>query len=983
MPLLLSHNNFYWQILVKKKSLVRTPTTGFKDVIDQLLTFKLKIKTLKMSSHRNKIILVATLAAANFLLWQNIRQSRRVDFNTQIKPIFNQKCIVCHGGVKQSGGFNLLTRELALQPTESGKLAIVPTKPDQSELLRRIRHHDPAERMPYREKPLENSEIELLERWIQQGAEWGRHWAYEPVQQPAVPRPTSSIWGFFGNVFGKKPVENQWFRNEIDHFVFEKLKEEKLSPAAEADRPTLLRRLALDLTGLPAPQNLQEKFLADSSETAYQNLVDSLLASPSFGERWASVWLDLARYADSKGYEKDGRRLVWRYRDWLIRSFNSDMPYDQFLVEQLAGDLLPQATDAQRIATTFHRNTPTNDEGGTDNEEYRVAAVLDRTNTTWEAVLGSTFACVQCHSHPYDPFFHEEYYQFAAFFNNSRDADTYDDFPLLRIYAGEDSLKFLKLKNWLSQLHSSDDFKSSDEFLNIAKLWQPARYSIETDSQKNCVLLDTKWLGMNHNSSARLPQVLLDGKSRLLLRFQNYEPGGRLKICLDRAGGAVLLEVFLKEKQENLIIEKFDFQKVVGKHDLFLTYENPRLLKKPDAFGVRLDWLIFTPDFPGEGLPERVEMEKTWFDLLTGGCETLPVMFENPSDFRRKNYLFERGNWLVHGQEVQPATPRNLPPMRPEFEKNRLGMARWLVLPEHPLTSRVVVNRLWEQIFGQGLVETVEDFGSQGIAPSHPELLDWLAWRLVHEHRWSLKKLLRDLVLSATYRQSSEVAAEKFALDPANRWLGRGAKIRLSAEQIRDQALAVSGLLSKKMFGKPVMPAQPDKIWQTPYNSDAWKQSLGEDQYRRSIYTFWKRSSPYPSALTFDGAARQVCTARRVRTNTPLQALVTLNDPVFVECAQNFALRMAGDSVGVILSHPDTAIKTGYWLATGRGISAEKLAVLLDVFEKSSDDFRRRGAAATSDFLKFLYEENHSPEVAGLSVVANVILNLDEVLTKN
>ncbi len=920
---------------------------------------------------RLKIILATTTIFAGFLLWQNICDSKKVDFNTEIKPIFNKKCIACHGGVKQSGGFNLLTRDLALRPTENGKLAIVPGDPDASELIQRISNHDPEIRMPFKKEPLSQTEIELFKRWISQGAEWGIHWAYQPVQKPKVPSSQTAL-GFFG----RKTAENQWIRNDIDRFVFEKLKEKKLTPNPEADRPTLLRRLALDLTGLPAPQNLSEKFLADTSEFAYQNLVDSLLAAPSFGERWASVWLDLARYADSKGYERDARRFAWRYRDWLIRAFNVDMPYNQFLTEQIAGDLFPQPTDAQLIATTFHRNTPTNDEGGTDNEEYRTAAVLDRVNTTWEAVLGTTFGCVQCHSHPYDPFFHDEFYKFAAFFNNTRDADTYDDFPLLRIYSGADSAKFSDLKNWLTQ--NSQPFESQ-EFINLARLWQPVWYSIETDSHKNCALLDTKWLGMSNHSSARLPGVSLDGKSKLMLRFQINTPGGNLKIHLNRSDGPLLLALPLKKQMTNLEIESFDFQEVAGKHDLFLIYENPKLAAKPDDFGLRLDWFSFSKKFPGAGKPGQKLAEQNFMDLMRAGCETVPVMFENPSDFRRKNYVFERGNWLVHGQEIEPATPKHFNKFPENAPADRLGLARWLTSPENPLTARVLVNRLWEQIFGLGLVETLEDFGSQGAEPSHPELLDFLAFQFVQEQNWSIKKVLRELVLSSTYRQNSDATAAKISSDPENRWLSRGAKIRLSGEQIRDNALAISGLLSPKMFGKPVMPPQPEGIWQVPYNGDSWQNSLGEDSYRRAVYTFWKRSSPYPSLMTFDGAARQVCTARRVRTNTPLQALVTLNDPVFVECAQNFALKLYNSTAEKDFLEK---IKTGFRQAAGQEISTEKLKILSELYQNSLKHYQNR-SAETKFFLKYLEEKNQTAELAAMAVVCNVLLNLDEILTKS
>ncbi len=366
-----------------------------------------------------------------------------IDFTTQVKPIINRNCITCHGGVRQKGGFSLLFREEALAKTKSGKLAIIPGDPDHSEMIRRITLKDPEDRMPYKHNPLSGEEIEILRRWIKEGATWGEHWAYVSVKEPPVPQPKT----FFG-LFNRK---SDWAKNEIDHFIEEKWDEQKLKPSPQADKQTLLRRVSLDITGLTPDESLADKYLNDKSDHAYANLVDSLLASPHYGEKWTAMWLDLARYADTKGYERDDSRSIWKYRDWLIHAFNEDKPYDQFLTEQIAGDLMPDATDDQYIATAFHRNTMTNDEGGTDNEEFRTAAVLDRVNTTWQAIMGTTFACVQCHSHPYDPFKHDEYYKFMAFFNDTRDEDTEADYPLLRSYNDSMQRQLTSVVNWLKQ----------------------------------------------------------------------------------------------------------------------------------------------------------------------------------------------------------------------------------------------------------------------------------------------------------------------------------------------------------------------------------------------------------------------------------------------------------------------------------------------------------------------------------------------------
>ena len=424
-----------------------------------------------------------------------------IDYNTQVKPIFNKKCIACHGGVKQKAGFSLLFREEALGNTESGKPAIIPGKPDESELVRRISVSDPEERMPYKHEPLSEEEIEILTRWIKQGAQWGEHWAYIPVKEEEVPA-----------------IKSTWIKNDIDPFILKRLNVEKLAPSAEADKPTLLRRVSLDLTGLPPTENVAKKFLNDSTDKAYENLVDDLLATPRYGERWAALWMDLARYADTRGYEADRSRTIWKYRDWLIRAFNTDKPYDEFLTEQMAGDLLPNPDDEKYIATAFHRNTMTNDEGGTENEEFRTAAVLDRVNTTWSALMGTSFNCVQCHSHPYDPFKHEEYYSFLAFFNNSRDEDTQSEYPLLRQYTGEDSVRLVQLKRWLTTNTTSE---KSDEYYTFLKTWQPTINSLLCDEFKNGALLSSWYAGLRKQGSCRLPSVSLENISVIFSSYSN------------------------------------------------------------------------------------------------------------------------------------------------------------------------------------------------------------------------------------------------------------------------------------------------------------------------------------------------------------------------------------------------------------------------------------------------------------------------------
>ncbi|MEO8174785.1 MAG: DUF1549 domain-containing protein, partial [Sediminibacterium sp.] len=430
----------------------------------------------------SKTVWVVTILVIGVTAFSCLTSGHNVDYNTEIKPIFNKKCITCHGGVKRQSGFSLLFRSDALAVNKSGKAAIIPGDPSNSELIRRLSLKDPEERMPYKHPPLSDDEIATLKKWIKQDAKWGDHWAYVPVEKIEAPKVDN--W-FFGTTGG-----GSWTNNSIDNFIYQRMREEGLKPSVEADKATLLRRVSLDITGMPASSLLAGNFLKDNSKNAYEKLVDTLLSSPHYGERWAAMWMDLARYADTKGYERDDWRSIWRYRDWLIHAFNENKPYNQFLTEQLAGDLLPDPTDAQYIATAFHRNTMTNDEGGTDNEEFRTAAIIDRVNTTWETVMGTTFACVQCHSHPYDPFRHEEYYEFMAFFNNTRDEDTYDDYPLLREFHKEDSVKFIQFKQWLTQNAPGKE----KELVKFVKTGEPAINSIAADQLTNSALTDTKWL---------------------------------------------------------------------------------------------------------------------------------------------------------------------------------------------------------------------------------------------------------------------------------------------------------------------------------------------------------------------------------------------------------------------------------------------------------------------------------------------------------
>jgi hypothetical protein len=919
--------------------------------------------------HKRNVLLsgtvLAVLATVVVRPWHWLEPE--VDFNTQIKPILNKNCIACHGGVKKAEGFSVLFRHEALAATKSGKPAIIPGHADDSEMIRRLTLQDPEQRMPLDAPPLKEEEVELLRKWIDQGAKWGDHWAYQPVQRPELPqlKPTSLKAGFTD----EKPAGKPWGRNPVDRFVLDKLRAEGLQPSPEATRETLLRRLSLDLTGLPPTPALARTFLADTSATAYEKLVDSLLASPAYGEKWAAAWLDLARYSDTKGYERDPGRNIWRYRDWLIRAFNDDKPYDQFTIEQLAGDLLPDPTDDQLVATGFHRNTMTNDEGGTQDEEFRVAAVMDRVNTTWDVFGGTTFSCVQCHSHPYDPFVQKEYYQFMAFFNNTRDEDVTSETPTLRFYKPEDSLKLEEVKKWITDCQARPE--QVRDLVQFARVVEPKINSHDFDEYQKASLLDAKYFGFQPGGSARIRGVDLTGKRRLVLAWGTSIRKATVALRLDSLNGPVVMTLPVPKtgSEWNDTTQIFVLPPLAGKHDLYLSLDSPRDPKK----WVMIKWVAFRPHLPGQTAEKLDKTDRRLFELLNADAETTPVMLDGTGMLARKTHEFVRGNWLVKGAEVPPGVPKSLPPMAKDLPRNRLGLARWMTSRQHPLTARVAVNRFWEQLFGTGLVETAEDFGTQGASPTHRELLDWLAAEFMETHGWSVKKLLKQIVLSATYRQRSEVSPQLLARDPANQWLARGPRVRLPAESVRDQALAVSGLLSPKMYGPPVMPPQPEGIWQSPYSGEKWYTVRNEDSYRRAVYTYWKRTAPYPSMVTFDSPSREFCQVRRIRTNTPLQALVTLNDTVYLEASRKLASWMRTEE-----ATPERQIGAAYRRVMVRDITPAKQDVLVRLYHDTEKHYR----ANLQDACELIDDGSYDAQWAALTVVANTLLNLDEVITK-
>jgi uncharacterized membrane protein len=731
------------------------------------------------------------------------------DFERDVLPIFESSCFSCHGPKKQNGDLRLDARHLSIEGGKSG-LAVLPGDGEQSTVVRRLLGLDNEKRMPQNEDPLPAQQIAIIKAWIDQGADWPdnatvadasieKHWAYVKPTRPRRPAVQNS----------------KWLRNPLDAFVLARLEREGLQPSPEADRITLIRRLYFDLIGLPPNPKQVDAFVNDTAPNAYAVVVERLLASPRYGERWAVPWLDAARYGDSNGYQRDEARSAWPYRDWVIKALNIDMPFDQFTIEQIAGDLLPDPTLEQLIATGFHRGSPANLEGGADPEEYRVAQILDRTNVTGTVWLGTTIECAQCHKHPYDPFTHREYYQLFSFFNNT---------------------------------------------------------PIETE----------------------------------------YMEG---------------------------------------------------------AVGVR---------FVGPFLSVPFDESAT----STGTADTL-VMTELAEP--RETHLLKSGSFLNPGERVEAETPSALHPMPPTAERNRLGLARWLVSPENPLTARVTVNRWWSEFFGRGLVETVEDFGANGEPPSHPELLDWLAVEFV-ERGWSMKGIHRLIVKSATYRQKSAVNAELLERDPQNRLFARGSRLRLPAEMIRDNALVISGRFNGKLYGPPVYPDQPEGLWEkaagalTDDENKHYPRSKGVDGYRRSIYTFWRRTVLYPSFATFDAPSRLATCVQRQRSNSPLQALTLMNDPVYADLARVLAGRILRAPKAKTLTD---RIEYAFRLAVARKPDPEETKLLSDLYtrelERNRNDPTEARKLANSFKIPATARVN---QWAAWYYVASTLLNLDETITK-
>ena len=1033
----------------------------------------------------------------------------KVDFNRDIRPILSDACFHCHGPdkVKRKAAVHFDTEEGA-RVDLGGYYAIVPGQPDQSELIKRVVSSDTAKRMPPPSSghaALKPAQVDLLRRWIADGARWQKHWAFIPPERPRLPA-----------------VKNKaWVRNPIDAFVLARLETEGLTPAAEADRVTLIRRVSLDLTGVPPTLAEVDAFLRDTAPNAYEKVVERLLRSPRYGERMAQRWLDGARYADTNGYQTDGERVMWRWRDWVIEAFNQNMPFDRFTIEQIAGDMLPKPTLDQRIATAFNRNHRGNSEGGVIPEEYAVEYVVDRVDTTATVWLGLTVGCAKCHNHKYDPISQQEFYQLYAYFNNVPEkgkAIKYGNSPpyiktptreqqvrmqLLESQLRNAEVRFDQLQPALAQAQAEWE-KSVDRKAHIDWTWQRGLLAhvpldgpvgtIPTNGQPTfgpgvlgkAAIFD----GTNYVNAGNLGAFgFFDKFSMGAWVYPHGNQGGSILSRMadtDRADGYNLLVQngkvhihLVKRWLDDAIRVETELSLAPDRwHHVFFTYDGSRVASglkayvngRPARLKVNLDDLnqSFNTKEPlrigGGGGPgnrfhgaiddvrifdhalspedvalvanldpiesivalapdkrtrdqrhkvrtfflerhapahfqaahqkrERARAEMAEFE------ETIPttmVMEEMPTP--RDTHILVRGDYDKKGTKVAPGLPAALPPLGAGLPNNRLGLAHWLVQRSNPLTARVTVNRYWQMLFGNGLVKTVEDFGAQGDWPSHPELLDWLAvefmdpiwgvgenccgegsWDQVRG--WDIRHLLKTIVTSATYRQAVRAGKDLWQRDPDNRLLARGPRFRLSADMIRDQALFASGLLVEKVGGPSVKPYQPAGLAKELHGTDEDAHDHGPSLYRRSLYTFWKRTVAPPTLMTFDAANRETCVVRETRTNTPLQALNLMNDVTFVEAARVLAQRAmkeGGNTAADRICH-------AFRLVTGRLPSSREQQYLTTGFAANRRHYEQNQDAARK--LLAVGEHPADPslnvsELAAYTALANLLLNLDEVITK-
>ena len=1039
---------------------------------------------------------IAAFALALFLLSDAPVSAQIVEFNRDIRPILSDNCYTCHGPDKA----RRLTRlrfdvEADAKQDLGGRFAIVPGDAAKSELIRRITAADPARRMPpvASGRTLTEREIELIQRWIAQGAAWENHWSLISPKRAPLPDLRNTTWA----------------QNGIDFFVLDRLQTAGYVPAPEADRTTLIRRVSLDLTGLPPTPGEIDAFLNDRSRNAYEKVVDRLLASPRYGERMAAQWLDAARYADTNGYQTDAERYMWRWRDWVIEAFNRNLSFDQFALQQIAGDMLPRATLDQKIATGFNRNHRGNGEGGIIAEEYAVEYVVDRVETTSTVFMGLTLGCARCHDHKYDPFTQKEFYQLFAYFNNIPErgkANKYgNSAPMIQAPTSAQQATLNEFDRKLAAAEKRfDDLRS--ELAKAQRGWEatldksvPLHWSIPYDLVAHLPLDGDLTQaadkpapaqfqdGQPQFASGRIGQAagfegkrFVDAGNIGAFGFQDpftlaawiYPTSGtgaiitRTKDVEEEAGYGLYLKN--GNVQANLILRWLDdgarvetvrpvelnrWQHVMMTYDGSRTAEGIKIYvdgrsqeltvhlddvnqnfqtRDPLRIGggggadnrfqgqiddVRIYRVALSPQHAaivasGESIAEIAGLaaatrsapqtekltlyflehhapagvQHAWRELTSVRRErqqfvdSLPtVMVMQERDTPRDTFLLLRGAYDKPADKVTPGIPALLPPLRQGDPNNRLGFARWLVDPANPLTARVAVNRFWQMYFGAGLVKTVEDFGSQGDWPSHPALLDWLATEFVRTG-WDIKAIQKLIVTSATYRQSSKATPELLQKDPENRLLARAPRLRLPAGVIRDQALAVSGLLVEQLGGPSVKPYQPAGLWKELSGQD-YVQDKGDNLYRRSLYTFWKRSSPPPSLMNFDAAGREACVVRETRTNTPLQALDLMNDVTYLEASRKLAERVMKER----RTSAEERIELAFRLATARRPTPRELSVLHETLSSYLDDYRRDVEAA-----KQYLSQGESPrdeeldvsELAAYATLASMILNLDETITK-
>ncbi|MDH3709853.1 MAG: DUF1553 domain-containing protein [Cyclobacteriaceae bacterium] len=1037
----------------------------------------------------------------------------RVDFNFHIKPILSDRCFKCHGpdeNTRKAGlRFDIEEAALSLLDSADNRFAIVPGKVKKSQLIQRISSTDPDYMMPPPEANLHLSvyEIALLKRWIKQGAEWKPHWSFTPPVKPALPQVKLKDWAI----------------NEIDYFVLKKLQGTGLDPASPETKEKLLRRLSFDLTGLPpSPVELRE-FMSDDSPEAYEKQVNRLLSSTAYGERMASIWLEAARYADSHGYQDDRPRSIWPWRDWVINAFNENLPFSDFITWQLAGDLLPNASYEQKLATAFNRNHAITQEGGVINEEYITEYVADRTNTTATAFMGLTMQCARCHDHKYDPISQKDYYQMFAFFNGVNEKGQIDYFdeapePNMKVEDVEleatilwlDSMRLVKQENlrrlmsksppgfeqWLNgeypihdwelqiskgllayfKLDQLDQLVSPNEvpqghqgMVNvkiISELIEPklmkgkAGKAMQFDGKNYLSLGDvgdfeesqgfsfggwvkptmsrSKLTGLftRRNGEQRrggyelalTPQGTLqaalvhnEAQEKLVVHTQKTIPlryWSHVFMTYDGSGTASGVQIFINGKAAPLRVKIDQLQRksILNGNDFLVGNWTPRraisdhyqgfqggLIDEVRIYDRQLSAIEVEalaanpassnyPQAPAGKLPNselrefyltnfdtHYHRQKNELDSLRGVYLEVPyVMVMQEMDSVRPTYVLNRGAYDDPLDQVLAGTPSDILPFPQDYPRNRLGLAQWLTHPDHPLTARVAVNRFWQMLFGRGLVNTPEDFGNQGDLPSHPQLLDWLAVTF-REDGWDVKAMVKRMVLSATYRQSAQLTEKHQRMDPENVLLARGPYQRLSAEMLRDQALAASGLLNPKIGGKWVKPYQPPGIWKELANQigeNKYRPSYGVDLYRRSLYSYWKRTIPPPVMLTFDASERAVCVLKRQSTSTPLQALVLLNDPQFIEASRVLAQDVLRDN-----PEPAQCISEVFVRLTSRRPNARELANLLELFEAERSNYQQQPQAATrllSIGSTPLLKGISVPELAALTVVTNLVLNLDE-----